>query len=164
MARRVSGVAAARLDETRLGLTMAVDDPSRKPARDPRLTAPAKTSSRADPVLAPIDQRPSKFDGPESRPSRRATNAARSDAALGGLPWGDDAPARRAADGLARGTAVGFGMPNGVWIITDPNGRLARCRVLWRDCNGSAPLTLSATNSINQAGVSIGEGVRGTEI
>jgi hypothetical protein len=70
MVGRVSWIAVARLKETRLGLTMVADDCSREPARNPRLTARAETSSRADPVLAPINQRPSKFDGPESRPSR----------------------------------------------------------------------------------------------
>jgi hypothetical protein len=64
MVRRASMIAVARLGETRLGLTMIVDR-SRLLARDARLTARAETSSSADPVLSPIDRRPSRTDAPD---------------------------------------------------------------------------------------------------
>jgi hypothetical protein len=72
---------------------MAVNDTWRLRAQNARLTARAETSSGADPVLALINRRPSKFDGPGSRPSRMATDVAQTDAAFGGLPQGNDAPA-----------------------------------------------------------------------
>ena len=57
--RRVSAVAVARR-AARLGLILIAED-----------LGPERSSSSADPVLAPIDPRPSKNDAPGTRPPKR---------------------------------------------------------------------------------------------